>query len=119
MYVFIRSLSLAIADHDSLPKEPSEAHQSFSSSQDPTVWRTIPVLEYLQENWGNMAKHSRFSEISHAIRSGLENLGKWYRKTNDTDAYFICLGKVFRSSQSLKQHRLTDLPLSHVAATLS
>ena len=40
-----------------------------------------------------MAKHSRFYEISDAIHAGLGNLEKWYRKTDDTDAYFICLGK--------------------------
>ena len=40
-----------------------------------------------------MANHPRFSEISDAIRAGLDNLGKWYQKTDDTDAYFICLGR--------------------------
>ena len=34
---------------------------------------------------------SKFSEIAPAIRSGLDNLEKWYRKTDQTDAYFICL----------------------------
>jgi hypothetical protein len=34
---------------------------------------------------------SKFSEIVAAIRSGLDNLEKWYRKTDQTDAYFICL----------------------------
>jgi hypothetical protein len=27
------------------------------------------------------------------IHGGLENLQKWYNKTDDTDAYFICLSK--------------------------
>jgi hypothetical protein len=34
----------------------------------------------------------RFAEIAPAIRAGLDNLEKWYRKTEKTDAYFICLG---------------------------
>lgn len=63
---------------NSLSKELSKAHQSFSSSHDPTVWHTIPVLAQLQESWANMAKHSRFSEISDTIKAGLDNLGKWY-----------------------------------------
>lgn len=45
----------------------------------------------------NMAKHPRFYEISDAIHAGLDNLGKWYRKTDDTDAYFICLGEFSHS----------------------
>ena len=76
---------------NSLWKEPLEAHQSFSSSQSPTVWHTIPVLECLQETWENMAKHPKFSEISDTIHAGLGNLGKWYKKTDNTDVYFICL----------------------------
>jgi hypothetical protein len=48
-----------------------------------------------------MANHLRFSEISGAIHAGLENLEKWYRKTDDTDAYFICLGMFSCQTQSV------------------
>jgi len=40
----------------------------------------------------NMADLPKFAEVEHAIRKGLKNINKWYRKVNDTDAYFICLG---------------------------
>jgi hypothetical protein len=73
-------------------QEPANAHQSFSATSEPTVWRTIPVLEYLHETWTNMAGASKFDALSVAINSGLNNLSKWYRKTDDTDVYFICLG---------------------------
>jgi hypothetical protein len=73
-------------------QEPANAQQSFSSSKDPTVWRVIPVLEFLQESWENMANNPKFALISHAIKAGLENLCKWYRKVDDTNVYFICLG---------------------------
>lgn len=43
--------------------------------------------------WGSMANAPKFSELREAINSGLENMDKWYRKTNNTDAYFICLGE--------------------------
>ena len=69
------------------------AQQSFSTMQEPAVWRTIPVLEFLQQTWDSMANTSRFHELADAIHGGLENLHKWYNKTDDTDAYFICLGK--------------------------
>ena len=41
-----------------------------------------------------MAELPKFSEVEYAIRKGLKNIDKWYRKVNDTDAYFICLGKL-------------------------
>jgi hypothetical protein len=48
----------------------------------------------MQDAWENMAKHDRFEEVHAAIDAGLENLRKWYRKVDDTDAYFICLGSL-------------------------
>lgn len=72
-------------------QEPATAKQTFSSAREPTVWRTIPVLEFLLQSWENMADLPKFSEVEDAIRKGLENIDKWYRKVNDTDAYFICL----------------------------
>jgi hypothetical protein len=69
------------------------AQQSFSTSQDPAVWQTIPILEFLQQVWETMANVLKFYELSDAINGGLENLHKWYHKTNNTNAYFICLGK--------------------------
>jgi hypothetical protein len=73
-------------------QEPAEAHQSFSSSTHPTIWHTILVLKYLQETWSTMELSSKFTEISLAIRAGLDNLEKWYCTTEKTDTYFICLG---------------------------
>ena len=43
--------------------------------------------------WGSMANASKFNELKEAIHGGLENMDKWCCKTDDTDAYFICLGK--------------------------
>ena len=52
----------------------------------------IPVLEFLLQSWENMADLLKFAEVEHAIRKALENIIKWYRKVDDMDAYFICLG---------------------------
>jgi hypothetical protein len=41
-----------------------------------------------------MAAIDRFADMKDSINCGLENLDKWYRKTNDTDVYFICLGTI-------------------------
>jgi len=50
-------------------------------------------LEFLQKMWGLMANPTKFSELKEVINSGLENMDKWYHKTNNTNAYFICLSK--------------------------
>ncbi|KAG1827950.1 ribonuclease H-like domain-containing protein [Suillus subalutaceus] len=76
--------------HDVL-QEPANAQQSFSATREPTVWRAIPVLEYLQQTWQNMAGSSKFDDFSSAINSGLDNIRKWYHKIDETDVYFVCL----------------------------
>ena len=73
-------------------QEPANATQSFSPSSHPTVSRTIPVLEYMQTAWENMANNPKFEVVEDAIQAGLKNLGKWYRKVDETDVYFICHG---------------------------
>ncbi len=79
-----------INHHD---KELASAKQTFSSSKEPSAFRTIPVLEFLKETWGNMANLSKFSEVKDAIEKGLESLNKYYGKVDDSDAYFLCLCK--------------------------
>jgi hypothetical protein len=74
-------------------QEPANAQQSFSFSTSPTVWRIIPTLEFLQDRWESIACISKFAIMSDAIKSGLKNLQKWYRKMDDTDVYFVCLGE--------------------------
>ena len=74
------------------PQEPATAKKTFSSAHEPTVWRTIPVLKFLLQSWENMAGLPKISDVEDAIRKGLENINKWYRKVNDTDTFFICLG---------------------------
>ena len=42
-----------------------------------------------------MSEIQKFSTVKDAILKGLENIDKWYRKVNDTDAFFIRLGIFF------------------------
>jgi hypothetical protein len=46
----------------------------------------------MQTVWENMANDPKFQVVEDAIQAGLKSLGKWYRKVDDTDVYFICLG---------------------------
>ena len=68
------------------------AQQACSSHSQPTVWCTIPILEFLQERWSDMAASLKYADLFDSITSGLDNIRKWYGKTYDTDAYFLCLG---------------------------
>jgi hypothetical protein len=45
--------------------------------------------------WENMAGVSRFGIVGDALIEGLENLSKWYKKMEDSTAYFICLGIIY------------------------
>ncbi|KAG1812887.1 uncharacterized protein BJ212DRAFT_1482953 [Suillus subaureus] len=67
-------------------QEPANATQSFSSSKDPTVC------------------------VADALHAGLENLGKWSQKTDQTDIYFICLG--------LSPHTILSLTNTYVEQLL-
>ncbi|PSR77712.1 hypothetical protein PHLCEN_2v7730, partial [Hermanssonia centrifuga] len=72
-------------------EEVHEAHQSFSSEPFPTVWRTIPTLECLQQQWEIMADTPKFAPVHTAIKAGLAKLQKWYLAIGQTDIYYICL----------------------------
>jgi hypothetical protein len=43
-----------------------------------------------------MAETARYSIVHDALTEGLANLRKWHSKTNDSIAYFICLGAVYK-----------------------
>ncbi|KAG2737443.1 hypothetical protein P692DRAFT_201733213, partial [Suillus brevipes Sb2] len=53
--------------------------------------KTYSAFKLTQHEWLNMAGTSKFDSLSTSITSGLDNVSKWYRKTNDTDVYFVCL----------------------------
>jgi len=76
-------------------QEPANAQQLFSVTCEPMVWHAIPVLEFLQQTWQNMARSSKFADFSTTIDSGTDNLRKWYHKIDEIDVYFICLGTCF------------------------
>jgi hypothetical protein len=41
-----------------------------------------------------MAAVPQYDKVSDALIAGLDNLAKWYKKTDDSKAYFICLGTI-------------------------
>ena len=53
--------------------------------------RTLPTLELMQEKWEALLESPKHQPVHEGIERGLDNLHKWYRKTDDTDIYFIAL----------------------------
>ena len=100
MELMHKALQVSTHTHHEVPnspftfQEPATAKQTFFSAHEPTVWCTIPVLEFLLQLWENMANLPKTSKLGHVICKGLKNINKWYHKVNDMDAYPICLGKV-------------------------
>jgi hypothetical protein len=42
-----------------------------------------------------MAGNPEYAPIEATIKKGLNNVKKYYQKANDSDVYFICLGKYY------------------------
>lgn len=58
----------------------------------------MPILEQLQSAWEDLASDIRFEEVKSGLESGLENMRKWYRKSDKSNAYFISLGQYVNSN---------------------
>ncbi|KIK78714.1 hypothetical protein PAXRUDRAFT_163237, partial [Paxillus rubicundulus Ve08.2h10] len=71
------------------------AQSSFSSESGPTVWRVIPTLELLQDHWETLAKMKEFQRLKPAIEKGLHKLRKYLTLIDQSNVYFIALGKIF------------------------
>ena len=41
-----------------------------------------------------MGRTPKFEKVEHGIMKGLEKLQKWYMATDQSDMFFICLGKL-------------------------
>jgi len=65
----------------------------------PTVWRTLPTLDWLISKWTTMSLDPAFTAVSDAIDRGLEKINKWHNVVETNHVYFICLGMQCMSSQ--------------------
>src|SRR5215471_18313639 len=64
----------------------------FSRVKPKRLWpRQCPHARMgLQTRWEQMAKHERYRSLAPAIRAGLDNLRKWYKELDVSDAYLLC-----------------------------
>jgi hypothetical protein len=44
--------------------------------------------------WENMVAVPQYNKVHDALIAGLNNLAKWYKKTDNSTAYFICLDMI-------------------------
>jgi hypothetical protein len=51
------------------------------------------LVEMLQSKWEDLLENDRYEPVHEALAAGLKNMGKWYRKADDTSIYFISHGK--------------------------
>jgi hypothetical protein len=77
------------------------ASQSFSEDSVPGLFRALPVVEFALTQLEAMARDSKYSPLAAAIRAGIQNLEKWYRRMDETDGYTITMSESYTSSPLL------------------
>ena len=58
-----------------------------------------------------MAAIPQYDKVHDALIKGLDNLAKWYNKTDDSTAYFICLGMIHKNDVAKLMSLLNPLAL--------
>ena len=69
-------------------------HGELSTHKTPTCHKVYPILETLQSDWEDLLDNFDYEPVHPALEAGLENMRKWYRKTDDTSIYFVSHGKI-------------------------
>ncbi|KAJ7453409.1 hypothetical protein FB451DRAFT_1185218 [Mycena latifolia] len=77
-------------ESDEVPGLDGKCYMDFKLGK--SDWLKIQKMHEVLQCWINMAALPKFADMAPSIEAGLENIAKWYRKTDDTDVYFICLG---------------------------
>ena len=54
--------------------------------------RVLPMLELLMSEWEDRLDNEEYEPVHDALSAGLKLLEKYYRRADDTDAYFIAHG---------------------------
>lgn len=72
-------------------QDPHDAIQSFSSENQPTLYKTFACMEMLQARWTELASEERMEPLCEPINAGLGNLKKWYKSMDNTDAHIVAL----------------------------
>jgi hypothetical protein len=68
-------------------------HNELSNEELATCTRVLPMMELLMLEWEDLLGEPEFEPVHHALRAGIALIEKYYRRTDDTDAYFIAHGQ--------------------------
>ncbi|KAF9460583.1 ribonuclease H-like domain-containing protein, partial [Collybia nuda] len=87
-----------------------KAQHAFSASKKTTLHLAIPALESLHKAWSTHANLDKYAFFQAALEGAAEKVNKYYKKTNNTDAYIFCLALDPRMKKShLLKHWLEEL----------
>ena len=53
------------------------------------------MMELLMSKWEELLEDVEYEPVHHALKAGITLLEKYYRRADDTDAYFIAHGKFY------------------------
>jgi hypothetical protein len=67
-------------------------HNELSKEDFPTCTRVLPMLELLMSEWEDRLEKKEYKPVHNALRAGIKLLEKYYRRSDETDAYFIAHG---------------------------
>ena len=71
-------------------------HNELSKEDSPTCTQVYPMLEMLMSDWEELLEKEEYQPVHAALSAGIALLEKYYRCSDDTDAYFISHGmKIF------------------------
>ena len=68
-------------------------HNELSNEELATCTRVLPMMELLMSEWEELLEDLEYEPVYDALRAGIASLEKYYRRADDTDAYFIAHGK--------------------------
>ena len=71
----------------------AKRHNELSKEDTPTCSRLYPTLEMLMSDWEELLENKGFEPVHDALRAGIALLEKYYRRADDTNAYFISHSK--------------------------
>ena len=77
-------------------------HNELSKEKMATCTRVLPMLELLMSEWEELLDDPEYEPIHEGLWAGVKLLEKYYRRTDDTDVYFITHGKLLNTCYNSK-----------------
>jgi len=74
----------------------SDRHNELSNEELATCTRVLPMMELLMSEWEDLLDDQEYEPVHDALRAGISLLEKYYRRSDDTDVYFIAHGKYYQ-----------------------